>query len=128
MHCPVAVVLVQENTTFSQSLLNSVRHDQSKWSGKPSRNVSRPTPYDARASCSRKPEIVCAPYVSAGDCRPVFGSVLYVIWPSASVFTPVTTWHVVELVLTNRKPLVSPLHGFADCCVLNHAPPMPPKN
>ena len=47
------------NTTFSQLLFISVRHDQSKWIGKPSAKVSSPSPYEARPSCSRKPETVC---------------------------------------------------------------------
>ena len=42
---PFGRTLVHEKTTPSQSLLSIVRHDQSKWIGKPSAKVSRPMPY-----------------------------------------------------------------------------------
>src|SRR2546427_12784792 len=55
------------NSTSSQSLLNRVRHAQSKWMGKPSAKVSRPMPYEARPSFRRKPLMLPAgPYVSTG--------------------------------------------------------------
>jgi len=41
-----------------QLLLKRVRHDQSKWIGKPSANVSSPIPYEALPSTRRKPVIV----------------------------------------------------------------------
>ena len=50
-----ALPACSRSSASSQFLLNSVRHDQSKWIGNPRANVSRPMPYDARPSTRRNP-------------------------------------------------------------------------
>src|SRR6267378_5633589 len=88
---------VAANTTSSHCLLNSVRHDQSKWMGNPSANVSRPTPYDARPSLSRKPEtVVGLPRSSIG-----FPLAFRKINPEGSVWTPITGVQTSSLLVAN---------------------------
>ena len=78
MHCARSSRPAQEKTTFSQSLLKSVRHDQSKWIGKPSANVCPTLGKDFKFFSSD--QILCRPQINAsvdpftGQVTPIYGA------------------------------------------------------
>src|SRR5581483_11436902 len=122
----------------SQPLLNSVRHDQSKWIGKPSMNVSRPMPYDALASTRRKP-VICVGAPSFGSwvtgstvtAHSVEGLFVHQMYDGAVGFVVVNVPFRKLAALaepTPSDPRLLPHWPDCDGCPGKCAPPMPAKN
>src|SRR5262245_40591766 len=59
---------------------------------------------------------------------PVTGSISVTNWPLESVLTPVGTVHDAELLVNSLYELRSPVQGFGEVWLANHAPPTPAKN